>query len=338
MRLLVLGGTHHVGRAVVEDALARGHEVTTVTRGASGAPADGVDGRFADRRDLTAFTDVLGSDTWDAVLDTWSEEPSVVRDSAGLLDERVAHYGYVSSRSVYAWPIPPGADENAPVVAGDPDSASSDDYAAAKRGAEIAVLDTFADRALIARAGLVIGPYEVVGRLPWWLNRIADGGEVLAPGPPERALQYVDGRDLGAWMLDRAELTVRGGAGDGTYDAVSLTGHTTTRGLLEACLATTGADARLVWASPELLAEEGVTGWVDLPIWVPPTGELAGLHESDTSAAAAAGLRCRPVEETVADTWAWLRTEGAIPSTHPERQPAGIDGETEQRILARLHA
>ncbi|MBW9215096.1 NAD-dependent epimerase/dehydratase family protein [Mumia sp. zg.B53] len=338
MRLLILGGTHHVGRAAVEAALARGHDVTTVTRGTSGSPARGADARYADRRDARAFADALAGETWDAVLDTWSDEPSVVRDSARLLADRVSHYGYVSSRSVYAWPLVPGADESAPVVDGDPDATTADDYGAAKRGAELAVLDAFGDRALLARAGLVIGPYEVVGRLPWWLRRVAAGGDVLAPGPGERPLQYVDGRDLAGWMLDRAETAGRGGEGGGTYNVVSLPGHTTTRELLESCLAVTVADATLVWVPAEVLLEEGVTGWVDLPIWVPPTGELAGLHDGDTSAAHAAGLRCRPVQETVADTWTWLRAEGPTASPHPERQPAGVDAETEARILARVRS
>lgn len=328
MRLLVLGGTHHVGRAAVEEALARGDEVTTLTRGKSGPPADGVEARYADRRDPGALEAALGDDTWDAVLDTWSQEPAVVRAGARLLADRVGHYGYVSSRSVYAWPLAPGSDESAPVVDGNPASEGADDYAAAKRGAELAVLEAFGDRALLARAGLVIGPYEQVGRLPWWLERIARGGEVVAPGPPERPLQYVDGRDLAAWMLDRAQA----GAG-GTFDAVSLPGHTSTEALLRACVAATGADPTLVWVPPETLTAEGVTGWVDVPIWVPPTGELAGLHESDTRAAHEAGLRCRPVEETVADTWAWLQKEGRPTSAHPERQPAGLDADTERRLL-----
>jgi len=330
MRLLVLGGTHHVGRAAVEEALARGHQVTTLTRGTSGPPADGVDPRYADRRDPEAVAAALGDESWDAAFDTWSQEPAAVRAGATLLAARVAHYGYVSSRSVYAWPLVPGADESAPVVDGDPGSDDASDYAAAKRGSELAVLDAFGERALVARAGLVIGPYEQVGRLPWWLERISRGGEVAAPGPADRPLQYVDGRDLAAWMLDRAEA----GAG-GLFDAVSLPGHTTTQALLAACVATTGADATLVWVPPEVLAAEGVTGWTDVPIWVPPTGELAGLHASNTHAAYEAGLRCRTVEETVADTWAWLQREGRPTSAHPERQPTGIDAETQRRILAR---
>ncbi len=113
----------------------------------------------------------LGDTEWDAVLDTWSGAPSVVRESARMLAGRTRHYGYVSSRSVYEWPIRPGLDESAPVVDGDPSDDDALDYAAAKRGSELAVLETFSST-LIARAGLILGPYEDVGRLPWWLRRI----------------------------------------------------------------------------------------------------------------------------------------------------------------------
>lgn len=328
MRILVLGGTHHVGRAIVETALARGHHVTTLTRGISGPPAAGAEARYADRSDRRALRDALGEGTFDAVLDTWSGAPRVVRDSAALLAQRAGHYGYVSTRSVYRWPIPPAANEGAPVVDADPGSADGSDYAAAKRGAEIAVLETFPDTSLLARAGLVLGPYERVGRLPWWLTRIADGGRVVAPGPPQRPLQYLDGRDLAAWMLSAAENGVTG-----VYDSVSESGHTTTRELLQTCVDVTGSDAELVWATPEELADAGITGWVDLPIWTPPTGELASLHDADVSAAHTAGLRCRPVLDTVRDTWAWLQDEG-LPPSPSGRSTLGIDAATEQRILA----
>ncbi len=166
MHLLVLGGTHHVGRAVVEAALRRGDEVTTVTRGVSGPSADGARAIHVDRTDRAALAAALGDSTWDAVLDTWSDASRVVHDSAELLADRVEHYVYVSSRSVYVWPLPLGSDESAPVVEADPLSDDGSDYAAAKRGAEIAVEAVFGDRALVARAGLILGPYEIVGRLP----------------------------------------------------------------------------------------------------------------------------------------------------------------------------
>lgn len=328
MRLLVLGGTHHVGRAVVETALGRGDEVTTLTRGVSGAPAAGARARHADRTDTEALQAALGRDTWDAVVDTWSGAPAVVRASALVLADRVGHYGYVSSRSVYAWPIPAGADETAPPVDADPGSADGTDYAAAKRGAELAVLDTFAGRSLLARAGLVLGPYERVGRLPWWLRRLASGGSVLAAGPAGRPLQYIDARDLASWMLAAADHGVAG-----VFNAVSRPGHTTMGELLDVAAEVTGGRAELVWAPPEEIAAAGIEPWTELPIWVPPTGELVGLHDGDVTAAVSRGLRCRSVRDTVVDTWRWLRGEGAA-----LKIPAGVglDPARERAVLARL--
>lgn len=329
MRLLILGGTHHVGRAAVEVALARGDQVSMLNRGVSGSPPVGVDARYADRRDPVAFAAALGNDTWDAVLDTWSLEPVVVRDAARVLAGRTGHYGYVSSRSVYTWPIPSGADESAPVVDGDPASGEAADYSAAKRGGELAVLEAFGDRSLHARAGLILGPYEVVGRLPWWLGRIARGGRVPAPGPRDRPLQYIDARDLAGWMLAAAEAGI-----GGVFNAVSLPGHTTIGELLETCVRVTGSDAELVWLSPDQVEAAGVSGWTELPIWVPPTGELAALHDADTRAAAAAGLVCRPVAATVADTWAWLQREGWPTPPSNRAGDIGLTPEAEARLWA----
>jgi nucleoside-diphosphate-sugar epimerase len=329
MRILVLGGTHHVGRAVVEAALRRGDEVTTLTRGVSGHAVPGADARHADRRDPAALAEALGADTWDAVVDTWSFEPAVVRDSARLLDGRAAHYTYVSSRSVYRWPMEPGADESAPLVSGDPDSTDADDYAAAKRGAEIAVTREFGGDVLLARAGLVLGPYEMVGRLPWWLNRLAAGGRVPAPGPRHRPLQYVDARDLAEWSLDAGRSGVRG-----AFNAVSRPGHTAIGALLDACVAVTGSLAELVWLTPVQVEAAGVEGWTSLPIWVPPTGELAGLHDCDVSAAEAAGLRCRPTADTVVDTWAWLQEEGTPTPPTARAGEIGLSADQEVQLLA----
>jgi nucleoside-diphosphate-sugar epimerase len=330
MRLLVLGGTHHVGRAVVETALARGDVVTTLTRGVSGPPAAGASALHADRTDRKALRTALADGEWDAVVDTWAGAPRVVRDAASLLADRVAHYGLVSSRSVYRWPIPPGLDESAPVVDGDPDDSTDDDYAVAKRGGELAALNAFGDAALVARAGLILGPYEIVGRLPWWLHRIERGGQVLAPGPATRPLQYIDARDLAAWMLAAADR----GLG-GIFNTVSRPGHATMSSLLEAARSATRSDAKLVWAEPDVIESAGIAAWTELPIWAPPTGELAGLHDGDVSAAYREGLYCRPVAETVADTWDWLMREGdpIPPVRYP---PVGLDRDRERAVLDRL--
>jgi nucleoside-diphosphate-sugar epimerase len=329
MDLLILGGTRHVGRAVVEQALQNGHTVTTVNRGVTGRPAAGAEALHADRTEPGALEAALGSRSWDAVIDTWSGAPKVVAASAGLLADRVGYYGYVSSRSVYCWPIPPGADESAPVVDGDPASDGAKGYAAAKRGGEVAVNEAFGARALVARAGLILGPYEQVGRLPWWLRRLERGGLVLAPGPHDRPLQYIDGRDLARWMISAA---LRGVSG--TYNTVSRPGHTTIGELLAIAAGVTGGHADLVWASPEQIAAAGVQEWTELPIWVPPSGESAALHDGNVDAAVSTGLHCRPVRETVEDTWEWLDREGDPLSLSDGS--VGLDRSKEEAVLAVL--
>jgi 2'-hydroxyisoflavone reductase len=319
-----------VGRAVVEAALARGDEVTTVNRGVSGTDVAGAQVRHADRSDPAQLSAALGDDTWDAVVDTWSREPRVVSDSASLLSGRVGHYGYVSSRSVYKWPMPAGADENAPVVEGAASSEQADDYAAAKRGGELAVLEHFAGPRVLARAGLILGPYELVGRMPWWLRRIERGGDVLAPGPRDMPIQYIDGRDLAAWLLHAADERL-----SGAFNAVSRPGHATMGSLLDAALAATGSDARLVWTDPEVIEVAGIQPWIELPVWVPPVGEDAAIHDGDVSAIFAAGLTCRPVTETVADTWRWLQDEGD-PPVREGGLKHGLDPDREREVLAGL--
>jgi 2'-hydroxyisoflavone reductase len=331
VRVLVLGGTHHVGRAAVEAALAAGDDVTTVNRGVSRPPADGVTALVADRTEPGALAAALdGQPGWDAVLDTWSGAPRVVHESAQLLSGRAAHYAYVSTRSVYRWPIPLGLDESAPLADGDPDSDDAADYQAAKRGSEIAVAEAFDGPWLLARAGLIIGPYEITGRLPWWLGRLARGGPTLAPGPQDRPLQYIDGRDLALWLLSTAQRGVTG-----PYNAVSHRGHATMGTLLDAAVDASGGRADLVWVDPHVVEDAGIAAWTELPIWLPPTGEAAGLHDGDVTAAYAAGLDCRPVADTVRDTWDWLQVEG-WPPPRPDRPPVGLDPAREQEVLRQV--
>ncbi|WP_338043416.1 NAD-dependent epimerase/dehydratase family protein, partial [Nonomuraea lactucae] len=180
MKLLVLGGTEFVGRAFLDEALAMGWEVTVLNRGTH-EPPPGVTALRGDRSAPGGLA-ALGDGVWDVVVDTWSWAPSAVRDSASLLAGRAGHYVYVSSRSVHGYPVPAGADESAPVVEASADDDGHADYARAKAGGELAAVAAFGDRALLARAGLILGPHENIGRLPWWLTRIARGGPVLAPG------------------------------------------------------------------------------------------------------------------------------------------------------------
>ncbi|MEV3990865.1 NAD-dependent epimerase/dehydratase family protein [Streptomyces sp. NPDC049837] len=326
MRLLMLGGTEFAGRAVVEAALARDWEVTVFHRGSHEPPA-GVVSLLGDRTAPDGLA-ALADGRWDVVVDTWSWDPVAVRDAARLLADRAGRYVYVSSRSVYAWPPAAGLAEDGPLVEASPD-ATGVPYAEAKRGGELAVLGAFGEeRVLLGRAGLIIGPWENVGRLPWWLNRIAAGGPVLAPGPRDLPLQYIDVRDMAEWLLDAAQAGV-----SGPYNLVGPPGHTTMGELLDACVRVTGSDAELRWAEPEAVLGAGIEPWSGLPIWIPPGELYDAVHRADVSRALAAGLRCRPVAETVADTWAWLRgRDGAAPQ-RADRPALGVKPEQEAKAL-----
>ncbi|MEU6531952.1 SDR family oxidoreductase [Streptomyces sp. NPDC046928] len=330
MRLLVLGGTEFAGRAVVEAALGRGWEVTILHRGRHDPPA-GVRALRGDRTTPDGLAALAGDETWDAVVDTWSAAPRPVRDAARLLRDRAGRYVYVSSCSVYAWAPPAGYGEDAPVVEGAEADAGQTDYARDKRGGELAAVEGFgADRSLLVRAGLILGPYENVGRLPWWLNRMARGGQVLAPGPRDLPLQYVDVRDLAQWILGAVEAGL-----SGPYNLMSPQGHSTMGEFLDACAAVAGPDADLRWVDPGVVLGAGIEPWTQLPVWVPPGSDLHdALHAADVSRAVASGLRCRPVAETVADTWRWLQGLGGTAPQRPDRALKGLDPEVEAKALA----
>ncbi|WP_412515661.1 NAD-dependent epimerase/dehydratase family protein [Actinomadura madurae] len=327
MKLLMLGGTEFVGRAITEDALARGWDVTVFHRGRH-EPPQGVASLHGDRTTEDGLK-ALADGKWDAVVDTWSGAPSAVRDAARLLEGRAERYVYISSRSVYRFPTPLGLGEEADVVDGSPNDGDVD-YATAKRGGELAALETFGQKALLVRAGLILGPYENIGRLPWWLTRIAKGGPVLAPGPRDAGMQYIDVRDLAAWTLDAVEQGL-----DGPYNLVSPADHTTMAELLEACIEATGSDAELVWTAPETILEAGIQPWVQLPVWLPPGDDYDTLHQANVQKALNTGLHCRPVQETVTDTWEWLQSMGGRAPQRPDRPVVGLDPVTEAAVLGR---
>jgi 2'-hydroxyisoflavone reductase len=325
MKLLVLGGTRFVGRAIVADALARGADVTVVSRGESGEPPPEVTWHRADRTDETALQS-LAKTAWDAVIDTWDGEPSAVELCASLLAKSAGWYGYVSSRSAYRWPLAAGSDESAPLV----EPSSDGGYPAAKRGAELAVLKHFGGRSVLARAGLIVGPREDTGRLTWWLQRAAAGGSMVAPEPADQVWQLIDARDLAAFMLDAA-----GNATSGAFNVVCpRRDGITTRRLVEACIEATGGHTTAVWVSEPVLQRAGVVEWDDLPGWIPTGSEAVGMHDCDVSAALAAGLKCRPIEVTAVDTWEWMQTlptrsRRPLRAGLPER---GLSAEQEQAI------
>jgi 2'-hydroxyisoflavone reductase len=322
-RVLILGGTEFVGHAFVDEALARGHDVTVLNR-ATRPPRPDVTTLVADRT-VSGALDVLDSGEWDLVVDTWSWGPKAVTDAAARLSDRAEKYVYVSSRSVHTYPSAAYAREDAPLVEASADETDYSDYARAKRGGELGAIAGFGDRALLLRAGLVIGPRENIGRLPWWLTRIARGAPVVAPGPADAGIQYIDARDVAAFGLD-TDAT-------GPVNVVSPPDVTTMRDLLEACVAATSSDAELRWFTPAELVAAGVEPWMELPVWIPPGPDADGMHRGDVTTALAAGLNIRPLRETVADTWAWLQSIGGVAPRRADRPSVGLPPEKEEVLL-----
>ena len=192
---------------------------------------------------------------------------------------------------------------------------TGENYGGLKVGCEDVVREVFAGAYTNVRAGLIVGPHDPTGRFTYWPVRVARGGEVLAPGDPERIVQFVDARDLGAWLVHAAEQRVVG-----DFNATGEP-RLTMGGLLETCRAVSGSDAELVWMTDEFLLGEGVGTWMELPLWLEPAE--AGFLQADVSRAVAAGLRFRPLAETVADTLAWARdggAPGALASGHGDRR------------------
>lgn len=330
MRLLVVGGTAFLGWHVVREAVRRGHEVTTFNRGRSGPDLPGVRAVRGDRAVAAQFGQLRGQ-RFDAVVDTSGYVPRVVRDNVAALGE-VGCYAYVSSVSVYpGWPGGP-VDEGSPVHDCGPD-AGDVDYGPGKAGCERAVTAAYGERALLVRAGLLVGPRDNVGRLPWWLERIARGGDVLAPGDPDRPLQVIDARDLAAWLLDRAEPDAAQPPG-GTFNATGPPGATTMGALLQSCVAATGSSARLRWVPDRALLDAGVEPWTELPLWMPDAPAYAGTWAVAAGRAAAAGLRARAVEESVRDTWQAMCSGPQPPPPASGAPRSGMDPDKERRVLA----
>jgi 2'-hydroxyisoflavone reductase len=324
MRLLILGGTIFLGRHVAAEALARGHEVTLFHRGRHGAEL------FAEAEhlhgDRAGDLGALEGGRWDAAVDTSGYHPDHVAASSALLARAgVAHLSFVSTCNVYpGWPAEP-VSEDSPVWE------EGDDYGPHKAASERAAEAALPGRVARLRAGLLVGPHDNVFRLPWWVRRIARGGEVLAPGDPDRTVQIIDVRDLAAWFVDLAESRRAG-----VFNATSPPGRTTMRELLEAAVEATGSGARLTWVSDDALVEAGVEPWMELPLWIPER-DGAGTWQVAAARAEAAGLRPRPVAETVADVWAWLRAGGPDaegPDWLSPHAPQGMAPEREQELLA----
>jgi 2'-hydroxyisoflavone reductase len=316
MRILVLGGTLFLGRHVVDAALARGHEVTLFNRGQTRPEL------FPDveklRGDRDGDLEALAGRDFDAVVDTSGRVPRLVSETLDALGA-VGHYTFVSTISVYADLSTPPTESSPLAVLEEPTEVWEEAYGELKVLCENAVRERFPD-AFIPRPGLIVGPWDPTGRFTYWPRRLAAGGRALAPLPRDAGTQVIDARDLAEWIVRAAEQSL-----GGTYNAV---GPVLTREqVLDTCRGVAGADAELVWVDPDFLDEHGVEEWMELPLWLYDE-KYRGMLSVDASPALAAGLRTRPLEETVRDTLAWAQSSEA-----PSEFPAGLDSAKEQDVL-----
>jgi 2'-hydroxyisoflavone reductase len=320
LKILVLGGTQFLGRHMAELALAGGHEVTLFNRGNHGTGLfPGAEQLKGDRLlDLSA----LRGRRWDAVFDASCYLPSAARRSAELLAQAVEHYCLISSISVFPQINADTVETSslaalsaeqlaaAEAQASGTGSQSGGGYGAAYGGlkalCESELSRVMGARALIVRPGFIIGPYDYSPRLRYWLERISEGGRVLAPGRPERALRLIDARDIAAWCLGLAQARV-----GGIFNASGPDGQTM-GDLLTACNAATGLKSELVWRSEAELLAAGVQPFQDLPYWLPEVDNA--MMEVRSVAAMAAGLSFRPLLSSLSDTVSWLQGQPPLPS------------------------
>lgn len=298
MKLLVIGGTRFVGRHLVEAALAGGTEVTLFHRGSGGCTI------FPEVRhvhgDREGGLDALGDGRWDAVIDTCGYVPRVVRASAEFLSDRVGHYTFISTISVYS-PFTPGLDETSPVAGlDDPatEEVNAETYGGLKVLCEQAAEAAMPGRVLHVRPGIIVGPHDPTDRFTYWVRRIPMGGRVLVPAPPDRPIQFIHAADLGAWLVRMAEA-----ATTGVYNATGPDTPHTMEALVRTCREVGGGNAEFVWVDEDFLVEQKVGFWRELPLCI--ESKDRGVFMARVGKALDAGLRLRPMEQTVRETLAW---------------------------------
>ena len=338
MKILIIGGTRFVGRHLVTAALARNHEITLFNRGTHlAADSPDVETIYGDRNhDLVK----LQGRRWDTVVDTCGYLPRTVKASAELLANSIDRYVFISSQSVYADLSTAGVDETAPLAsvtseqleeanAIDPSRPSAMTYGKMYGGlkalCEQVAEELLPNRVLTIRPGLIVGPDDYTDRFTYWVVRVARGGEVLAPGRPERVVQFIDVRDLSEWivrMIERRET--------GIYNANGSANALTMGDVLDECKSVTGSDAAFTWVSEEFLLAEKVASWIEMPLWLPQEAapHLRGFMYINSDKAFAAGLTFRSLSDTIQDTHNWWET-----NKQNEELKAGIDPAKEQTLL-----
>jgi 2'-hydroxyisoflavone reductase len=324
MRILVIGGTAFVGRHIAQSALDAGHELTLFHRGKTGTELFGQATHLNGDRDEDLSA--LAGGSWDATIDVCAYFPRQVRALAAALGGRGGRYVFISSVSAYSPSVPPNYDESAPlaeVVDPEATQVTDENYGGLKVACEQVSAALFGPDTTIIRPTYVVGPYDRTYRFTWWVDRIARGGTVLAPGSPDDPIQLIDARDQSAWIVSLLERSITG-----TFHTVSPAPPFGFGQMLDAIAAEVApAGTRLTWADSSFLLEHGADG-AALPLWAEGDQSAANMMTADPAAAVAAGLTPRPLRQTVAD----IRAEDRTPGTG--RAGVGISAGREAELLA----
>jgi 2'-hydroxyisoflavone reductase len=338
LSILVIGGTGFTGPEQVEYAVERGHRVTVINRNRT--RPDFFKGKAQVEQlvgDLNADMSALQGRTFDAVLDIPTTAPYWVRNVAQYMKGHTKHYTFISTLSVYAENSKSGADETEPVapMPADVDPFTPDPamrgryYGPLKAYSEKFVRETYPD-SLIIRPGLIVGPLDPSDRFTYWPVRIDKGGEVMAPGSPTDAVQFIDARDLAEWTIKMIEARETG-----TYNATGPDKPLSIAEMLYGIKAVTTAGAQFTWVPADFLAQQNVRGWRDMPVWVPPTPGNAGFSTRSAARAVAKGLTFRPLAVTAKDTLDWARTRTTEQQQAlAEGRVAGLSAARESGVLA----
>jgi 2'-hydroxyisoflavone reductase len=338
MKVLIIGGSQFSGRHLTECALSAGHEVTLFNRGRINPALFPEIERIQGHR----LGDIwkLNGRRWEAVIDTCGYTSQQVRASAKVLADLVEHYSFVSSLSVYSDFSRAGLDESGPVEqlteGQEEDKRDLTTYGARKVRCEQGLEALLPGRVFVIRAGVIVGPYDYMDRFPYWVRRIAKGGEVLVPGNPDRPVQLIDVRDLAQWIVRMVEMHQAG-----TFNATGPDYKLTMGTMLEKCREVSNPSTKITWVDDQFLLQQGVTPWSELPFWLPGEG-AQGFFSIDVQKAIRAGLVFRPLEETIKDTLEWdaTRTELNQPSDRPvviAQGKAGLTPEREVELLEIWH-
>ena len=333
-RVLILGGTGFIGPHFVKALMDGGHMVTLFNRGKRDPEVHpGVEQLLGDR---DGKLEALAGRSWDAVIDNSGYYPRVVRLSAELLKPQVKQYIFISSIAAYADFAKPGIDENYPRATLDGpviEEPSGKTYGPLKALCEDVVNEVYGKNATIIRPTYIAGPGDYTDRFTYWPVRVAQGGEMLAPGTPDDPIAYIDVRDIADFMRTCVEHQVTG-----PYNMVNPPGRATMGKLLETSKRVTGANPTITWAPVEFLRAQGLIATElvptpQLPIWDPPTGNTAGIGLMKCDRAVAQGMKFRTMEQTIRDTLEWQK------SRPPESQTlkSGLKPEREAALLKLLH-